>query len=664
MGLSFSDLYSADAKSAKTIVAEYDYRSLDGKLLYQAVRFSPKEFKQRRPDPAEKSGWAWNILPLKGKHVAYRLVDLKGHNFVVIVEGEKDADRLWKVGIPATTNVGGAKKWGSSETASLKAAGVTRVAIIPDNDEAGKQHADIVARSCKTAGIAVSVIELDVHVHGDVSDWLNNGGTPEALHALFNKPYVVPATAATTGDLPPAVTGPADALDVTKYHLTDLGAAESLRDRCGDRLRYDHQREIWLVWDGHYWRPDIDDAAFRLAQEHVRLMQRDSTSVPDFLERKKYIDFAMGREKRTSMQAMLSHASALKPLALSGDQWDMSGMLLGCPNGVVDLMTGEVRPGLHDDFVTLQTGVPYEHAESPRWIKYLDEVFNGDVELIDFVHRAIGYSLTADMREQCFFVLHGGGSNGKSIFIDALEHVFGTYGHRSDMRMFAGFGTESNAFQNADFRGKRMIFAAEVKAGARMNEHVLKHLTGGETLRAEHKYGRSFTIRPVGKIWLSVNHRPKVSDDSYGFWRRVRLIPFLRTFAGSADDRSLKSTLRDQAPGILQWAVSGCLEWQKRGLVPPQTVQDATNAYQQTEDPLADFFETRMKIDDSTVDAVATFPKLYSAYREWASSMGIADRDKLTAKAFTNIMETKPFQRLKVGNIYAYKGFEIISGYS
>lgn len=658
LGLAFSDLYVDKDVAAKTVVATYDYKALDGTLMYQSVRFFPKEFRQRRPDGL--NGWKWDMQPLKGKHVPYRLPELKGHNVVAIVEGEKDADRLWSIGIPATTNIGGAKKWGTSETKGLIAAGVTRVFILPDNDEAGDEHAVLVGKSVKLAQIAVSTIKLpNLPPHGDVSDWLNGIGTKEQLQSLMAAtPYILPSGASPTPVLTPDA--PADALDVTLYHLTDLGAAEAFRDRYSNLLRFDHQREQWLIWDGHYWRPDLDEGSMRVAHDHVRLMQRDATMVPEFLERKKYLDWAMGREKRGPLLAMLQNASALKPLAITGDQWDEQAFLLGCSNGIVDLTEGVVRPGERDDFITLRAGAEFdEDAQCPRWEKFLLEVFDGNVELVDWIWRSVGYSLTADMREQVFFVGYGSGSNGKSIFIDALEYVFGAYGHRADMRMFAGRGDEANAFQNADFRGKRLIFAAEVRPNSRMNEHVLKHFTGGETLRAEHKYGRSFTIRPVGKIWLGVNHRPKVADDSFGFWRRVRLIPFLRTFAGSAVDPMLKVALRAEASGILAWAVRGCLEWQKRGLEAPAIVREATEEYQQGEDPLADFFDSRLVINADTADSVVTFTKLYAAYREWATAQGINDREKMTAKLFGNHMASRPFTRVKFGSAPAYKGFEL-----
>lgn len=658
LGLTFADLFMPKESDGKQIIATYDYKSMDGTLLYQSVRFFPKEFRQRRPDGVDK--WTWNMLPLKGKHVPYRLPELKGHNLVTVVEGEKDVDRLWNLGIPATTNIGGAGKWGSSESKALVAAGASRVVILPDNDEPGLQHADLVAKSVKAIGLAVTVLPLpDLPPHGDVSDWLMNGGSKDALIDMINqKPYVVGAATSTV--VAPVVTDDAYlALDLKTYHTTDLGMAESFRDRFGDLLRYDHQRSQWLLWDGHFWRPDADDAAFRLAYDHVRYLQRDALVVPDYLERKRYLDYALGREKRGALTAMMQHAQSLKPVAIAGDAWDSNGWLLGVQNGIVDLRTGQLREGQRDDFVTLQAGPVYGHAECPRWLAFLDEVFDSNVELIDYIHRAVGYSLTADMREQCFFVMYGSGSNGKSIFIDALETITGTYGHRADMRMFAGFSADTNSFQMADFRGKRLVFAAEVKKDARMNEHVLKHFTGGETLRAEYKYGRSFTIRPVGKIWLSVNHQPKVADDSYGFWRRVRLIPFLRTFAGSADDRSLRDTLRAEAPGILAWAVTGCLEWLSRGLLVPPVVQAATDEYQAGEDPLADFWATRVIVSADTFDSVVPFIKVYTAYREWAASMGLSDREKMTAKAFGSALGHR-FEKTLLNNARVFKGFELV----
>jgi putative DNA primase/helicase len=202
-----------------------------------------------------------------------------------------------------------------------------------------------------------------------------------------------------------------------------------------------------------------------------------------------------------------------------------------------------------------------------------------------------------------------------------------------------------------------MIAASEVKPGSQMNEHVLKHMTGGESLRAEYKFGRSFTIRPVGKIWLGVNHRPHVVDDSYGFWRRLRLIPFLQTFAGSSDDRSLKQALQKEASGILAWAVRGCLAWQAEGLDPPEIVRAATERYQQGEDVLADFVESRL---DVVPDMRTSLLRVYEAYRDWAVTQGIPERSKLSAKQLDDLMQTRPIVRVKEGGNVYYQDLAVV----
>lgn len=665
MGLAFSDLYEpkdeAPQPAKKKLVATYDYRDLDGTLLYQSLRYQPKEFRQRRPDGT--GGWSWNMDGVKNKKVPYRLNNLAGHTLVYVVEGEKDADRMWSIGLPATSNIAGAGKWGESETAGLKKAGVQRVVIIPDNDDQGKKHAQIVGASVKAAGIAVSIIELPlVKPHGDVSDWLDEGHTAADLVALVNTtPYVVqtqgPAQKPIVVD--PGVVD-ASAFDPEAYGLTDAGAGDAFCARYKDIVRYDHRRDKWLIWDQHYWRPDADEEVYRIARDLARFWQKQALKIVDYEKRRLVVNFAIKLETRRGLENCLWFAKSSLPIATAGDMWNHDGWLLGCPNGVVDLKTGQLRPGLHDDLITQQMGAKFNPAATaPRWLKFVDEVFEGNLELIEFVHKALGYSLTGDMREQVFFMAFGAGSNGKSLFLDVLQTVWGSYGHRAEMRTFAsGSGGEVSNFHLADFGGKRLISAAEVKPNSRMNEHVVKDFTGGEALRVERKFGDPFTIHPCGKIWLGVNHRPKVSDDSYGFWRRVRLIPFTQIFAGSSEDKMLKEKLRSEAEGILAWLVQGCLAWQQHGLAAPPVVVNETDNYQVGEDPLADFFDQRTEIDPTTSVA---FSVLYAAYRDWAQDQGFSDRDKMNAKSFGHALSKRPFEKVKSNSTIRYKGLRVAS---
>lgn len=642
----------------------YDYRDADNVLRYQVVRFPPKEFRQRRPDGV--GGWIWRTGK-DVKRVPYRLPELRGHQTVFIVEGEKDADNLWALGFAATTNAGGAGKWGATETKAIKEAGVTRVVILPDNDKPGQKHALDIGTQCRKRDIAVTIINLpNLPPNGDVSDWLDAGhGRDDIETLLTTTPYVVPKGAPSATSPHPVVDVPPPIPQSAQYKKSDLGNAEYFRDRFGDRVRYDKQKDHWLLWHDHYWKPDINHATRRLAHEHVREWQRAvAEHVADPLVRKELLDFTGKLERSGAFDSMFKEAKTMLPICTSGDEWDGNDWLLGCPNGVIDLTTGTLRPGERGDMITLQVGAPYDpDAECPRWLKFLDEVFEGDTELIDYIQKALGYSLTGDMREQCFFLAVGVGSNGKSVFLDTLERVWGTYGMRANMRVFVKTASEEDKFHLADFQSRRLVFAAETSPEGRMNEHILKNFTGGESLRVERKYGHPFTIRPVGKIWLGVNHRPRVGDDSFGFWRRVRIIPFDRIFSGSTQDRSLALKLRAETPGILAWVVRGCLAWQKvvadgSRLAEPNRVMLATDSYQEENDLLAEFFETRTVAE---TDGVVTFAALYAAYREWAlQDQGMNERHLLSLKGLGNKMQRRPYLRFKVHGSVRYRGLRLV----
>jgi len=657
LGLTLSDLFPNERRptyASNTILATYDYHDASGRLKYQTVRFPPqnghKVFRQRRPDGA--GGWIWKTQGLR--KVPYRLPQLKGQAFVLICEGEKDCDALWNVGLPATTNVGGAGNWGESETKALVKAGAQRVVILPDHDAAGYSHAEKVATSCRQAGLAVSIIHLPgvPEKGGDVSDFLASGRTRADLDALIQSaPYVVPSSA-----LPVALPSPAAAIDPTsdpsRYHLTDLGAAEAFRDRYGDTLRFDWSRQQWYLWNGTIWRPDSDAQADRLAHDHVRCWQREAADLPaGHPRRADLMVFTLRLERRGGIEAFFTMARKLIPIATDGHEWDANPWLLGCQNGVIDLRTGAHRAGVPADKITHQAGVAYvPDASAPRWHQFLDEIFDEDEALIHYMHQALGYSLTGDMREQCFFLGCGPGSNGKSVLFDTMEHVWGTYACRSNMRTFVAAQHSDDRFSLAELESRRLILASETKSGTKMNEHILKNITGGESQQAERKYGHPFTFRPTCKIWLGVNHEPKVTDDSFGFWRRVRLIPFLRTFIGSSDDPTLRATLQDEAEGILAWCVQGCLAWQQSGrLTIPPSVMAATDVYEHEQDPLADFLAQMTHTEDP--NAEVSLAILYQNYKTWADALKLSSFEVLSSKAVSARLK----KRFAMREVHGYK---------
>ena len=423
--------------------------------------------------------------------------------------------------------------------------------------------------------------------------------------------------------------------EVRTFPRTDAGNAELFAHLYGDKLRFDHRRKRWLLWAGHWWQPDADAQVRLLAKQAARQRYQQAASIDDLKEREKVANWAIGAESRMRMDATLSLAQAEPPIADSGEHWDTDPWLLGVANGVVDLRTGQLRPGRQDDRITMHSRVTFDaEAKCPRWELFLQEVFAGDPELVDYIWRALGYSLTAVTREQCLFICYGSGWNGKSRFREVQEAVLGEYAGNTPFSTLEYSGRYSIPNDVAALHGKRVVTACEISEGRRLNEARLKMLAGEDPVPARFLYGEFFTFRPVAKFWLSVNHKPHVDDDSSGFWRKIRLIPFTQSFKGRAD-KELDAKLLAEAPGVLAWMVRGCLEWQKRGLEAPQKVTVATEQYRTESDPLADFTEEACIVKpDATVKA----GRLYKLYKKWAEDAGLKEREVLSSTKFGRIM--------------------------
>ena len=315
------------------------------------------------------------------------------------------------------------------------------------------------------------------------------------------------------------------------FPLTDAGNAELICYLFGDRLRFDHRRQRWLVWDAHLWQEDPDGEPMRLVLEAARVRYRDAEHILDSKERERTAKWAIGSEARQRIDAALHVGKNMPPITDSGEGWDADPWLLACANGIVDLRSGNLRPGCPEDRITMSTGVVYDPvAKAPRFERFLEEVFEGDHELISFVNRADGYSITGDTSEQVIFVCHGVGANGKSTKFAALRAGLGDYAHNAPFSTFEKRRQGEIPTDLADLDRRRLVTASETGESTRLNESRIKALSGGDPITARHPYGRFFTFDPTAKLWLSVNHRRVVGDDSHGFWRRMRLIPFERQF--------------------------------------------------------------------------------------------------------------------------------------
>lgn len=438
----------------------------------------------------------------------------------------------------------------------------------------------------------------------------------------------------------------------TDYCDNDAGHAERFCARWQEEIAYVPERDLWLTWEGR-WKRDGNGGLVRRAIELSREMLLAAASGPcqseeDIKRRNAAIKSAMRWGNKSVIAPMLDLSKAFLSIQIPVAKIDSDPFLVGAENAVIDLRTGEARPYSREDYITQTLGTHFDpQATCPRWLRFMEEVFP-DEEVRRYVWKAAGYSLTGDMREKCYFFLHGCGDNGKSRFLAALENVVGNYGEQ------AGKGlTVSNQRGDYPLReaakivGKRFVLASETEDRERLNVVVIKNITGGDSMDAAGVYERLYTFRPACKIWFAGNHKPSVPDTGPALWARVRLIPFDRVFAQEEKDLDLESKLAAEAPGILNWLVQGCLLWQKEGLLAPERVVAAVSDYRKEEDTLGDFIEECTAQD---LCGSVAHSSLFKKYQEWATENGM--RFQVTKKALAKQLREKGWKDLRTTNSF------------
>ena len=428
------------------------------------------------------------------------------------------------------------------------------------------------------------------------------------------------------------------------FPLTDSGNAELIATKFSNCLRFDHRRKRWLVWKHERWTEDHDGTVYRMAKEAARDRLKAAANVGDDDKRESLAKWAIQSESEYRLRAALNLAKTTLPISDVGDGWDSDRFLLGVRNGVVDLRTGKLRPARPEDRITIYTDAAYDPAaQCPRFELFLSEVFLGDAELAGYVQRAVGYCLTGAVSEQCLFLCYGEGENGKSALLEAVRDVLGGYAHNLPFSAFELHERSGISNDVAGLVSKRFVTAVETNESVRLNEGRLKALTGGDRCTARFLYAEYFSFDPTAKFWLAFNHKPRVADDSHGFWRRVRLIPFNARFSDGNRDKDLPAKLKAEASGILAWAVRGCMLWQRHGLGLPPAVSEATRVYREESDPLAEFLEGYEYCPDGVVESA----QLRWDYQQWA----IANGEKaLDSHAFAARLRARGCERVRVGN--------------
>lgn len=438
-------------------------------------------------------------------------------------------------------------------------------------------------------------------------------------------------------------TAQAETLDgrMAKRPRTDLGNAERLAARHGEDLRYCHPWAKWLVWDGRRWSIDNRAAARRRAKATVRAILAESATIEDDDRRKEHVRWAIASENRARIEAMLALGSSEPDVPILTDEMDRDAWALNCRNGTLDLRTGRLRPHRREDLITKQCPVEYHPvAQCPLWEATLRRIFAENDGIIRFWQRLCGLILTGSVTEQILPILHGAGANGKSTILNVLLDILGPdYSMKAPPDLLMVKRGEAHPTERADLFGRRLVVAIETGEGSRINEVMVKELTGSDKIRARRMREDFWEFSPTHKILLCTNHRPTVRGTDHAVWRRIRLIPFIVTIPDDQQDKALSEKLAAELPGILAWCVRGCLDWQREGLTPPREVAEATDRYRQDEDVLGAFLAENCLVNR---EARTKASLLYERYRAWAEKAGETTK---TQRRFGDAMTERGFAR-------------------
>lgn len=429
------------------------------------------------------------------------------------------------------------------------------------------------------------------------------------------------------------------------FPLTELGNAERVVHLHKDEIKYSPERG-WLLWDGTRWVEDSSNHIEIIVARTLRGIYHEAFRTKDEDLKEATLKWARRCESRN---IRINTVADVRPhVSVSNDELDTGAYMINVNNGIVDLETGKLLDHDPAHLITKLAPVDYDpQATAPRWRRFLEEVFitddgKADLEVIHFMQKAIGYSLSGSIEEEVIFFLTGSGGNGKSKFLEAIQNMLGDYAKQTNANTFIKKQND-NSINNdiARLDKARFVSAIESEQGQQLAESLVKQLTGGDKIAARFLRKEFFEFRPEFKIFFSTNHKPIIRGTDDGIWRRIRLIPFNARFEGENRDTRLSEKLEKEAAGIFNWAVEGFKLWKKEGLKPPKSIDVATQAYRDDMDILKPFIEECCIIHKN---AKIEGKILFEAYQTYCFSSGeVAIRGNRT---FYRILRTQGYELL------------------
>lgn len=400
----------------------------------------------------------------------------------------------------------------------------------------------------------------------------------------------------------------------------DTGNAERYVDRFGDITRYSFIHKKYYVYDGKHWKYDNMGSVKRLVDATVEDLKNEIIRVPEDMDEEKarkafykFIKTSRGTQRKEAIKKEIQHR-----VPVATNTFDRDDMLFNAQNGYIDLSSGNLHNHDSELFFSKIANFDYTEKEmADTWLDFLNDIFNDDQETIDYIQKALGYSLTGSNKEQVMFILYGKGNNGKSLFIETVAEILGDYSQniQADSLMVKKMGSSSANNDIAALQGARMVTSSEPNEGFRFDEGLIKQLTGGDKVTARFLYGEVFDYTPKFKLWVSTNHKPIIRGTDDGIWRRLILVPFDVQIPKNKVDKNLKDKLLREAPAILNWIVEGAVRWQQEGLEPPKRISTASKEYRKDMDVLEHFIDDCCYREE---DGIAKASELYEEYKDWA----------------------------------------------
>lgn len=611
--------------------AKWDYLDAAGSLIAVVYRYDPpgcrKEFrpwdaKRRKMSPPDPR-------PL------YNQPGMVMSDIVVLVEGEKCAVALIKIGVCATTAMHGAKA--PIDKTDWSPLADKHVLIWPDKDKPGWEYAQAAAQAVLTAGANACAILLppDDRAEGwDAADAIAEGFDVAAFLATGPRMEVYLPDDSTEAGNP-------DSPEDTEQTVwgTDDALALSFTRRYQLNWRYVASWGKWLMWDGQRWRTEDTLAATDL----IRLVCRHASL------RASNIKVAAKLAGASTIGGVERLARADRRHAGNTEEWDADIWLLNTPGGVVDLRTGRMRSHSREDRMTkITTATP--KGDCPTWKSFLADVTGNDPELMIYLQRMAGYCMTGVTNEHALFFLYGTGANGKSVFLNVLATILGDYAANAPMDTFMETRSDRHPTDLAGLRGARFVSATETEQGRRWNESKMKEITGGDRVSARFMRQDFFTFIPQFKLIIAGNHKPSIRNIDEAMKRRMHLVPFTITVPPERRDGQLTIKLLKERDGILAWMLEGCLGWQKSKLQRPEKVIAATDEYFEAEDAIGRWLEERCLRAPS---AKSLTTELFSDWKRWADDSGEFTGSQ---RRFSDLLITRGLEKWR--NHSGIRGFQ------